>query len=58
MCTFITSLEGKQLINNIDMLQSAPLPNEVIEEIHRSFNEVPDKIINPSMWSLGDSKNG
>ena len=31
--------------------------NEVIEEIHRSFNEVPDKIINPSMWSLGDSKN-
>ena len=47
----------KQLINNIDMLQSAPLPNEVIEEIHRSFNEVPDKIINPSMWSLGDSKN-
>ncbi len=51
----ITSLvigaeKKQQIIENLDLLKEKPLTNEVYNAILDEFNEIPQKIINPSLW--------
>jgi aryl-alcohol dehydrogenase-like predicted oxidoreductase len=40
----------EQIINNIALLKKAALPSEIINEIERNFSDVPETIINPTLW--------
>jgi len=42
---------SNQLKTNIDALDSPPLPNEIIEKIIDIFDDIPEELINPSMWN-------
>jgi len=41
----------EQLRENLKLLNANPLSRDVLEEIVESFSNIPEKIINPSLWS-------
>jgi len=45
----VDSLE--QLENNVKLLNSSPLPKEVWNMLYEKFNDLPEEIINPSIWN-------
>lgn len=41
----------EQIANNIKLLDEKFLPQEIIQRVFEEFSELPDKLINPSMWN-------
>ena len=41
-----------QILQDINLLESSPLPASLIDEITHAFSNLPLKLINPSMWNL------
>ncbi|MBI3032828.1 aldo/keto reductase [Candidatus Woesearchaeota archaeon] len=51
----ITSLvigaeNAQQIEETVSLLQTEPLPEKINKEILNTFNNVPEKLINPSLW--------
>lgn len=40
-----------QVLRNIELLNSPALAEEVLEMILKAFNDLPERVINPTMWS-------
>ena len=40
-----------QINRNLEYLKTPTLPNEIYEDIFKEFKNLPEKIINPSLWS-------
>lgn len=45
-----------QLKKNIELLNSPPLSDDIKKEILREFDNLPEALINPSMWNKDDNK--
>ena len=41
-----------QLEKNMNILDSPPLSNKIIQRIYKTFNDVPEEIINPNTWLI------
>jgi aryl-alcohol dehydrogenase-like predicted oxidoreductase len=41
-----------QVLKNVELLNSPPLREGVLETILKAFNDLPERIINPTMWGM------
>lgn len=41
----------EQVVKNLEILEEEPLGNEIRERIYEEFNNMPNKLINPSLWN-------
>ena len=46
-----------QLEMNLGILDSPPLSNKIIQRIYNTFNDIPEKIINPNTWLINKMQN-
>lgn len=46
----------EQLKKNMELLNSPPLPDEIKNKILREFDNLPEGLIKPSMWTRSDNK--
>ena len=49
--SLIVGMENRsQLEQNMRLMQADPLPEELVEDIHKEFLDIPVEVVNPSMW--------
>jgi aryl-alcohol dehydrogenase-like predicted oxidoreductase len=46
----------EQLKRNIEVLNARPLPERINEKLEQDYSNIPEMIINPSLWDVGRDK--